>query len=243
MKIAICDDYALYRELVLHIVNEYFNSKHQSVTVTTYDNGNDLINDSQKTGGYDIYILDVLMPGLSGIELGLSLRELGLNGQIIYLTSSEEHAIDAFKTKAFNYILKPIDKDVLVSTLDEVTSLIASQTQKSIIVKTRDGDIRLTLGSIQYAELVKRMVVYHLIDGKMVEGTTIRTTFAEAVQELLLDNRFVLCGASTLVNLHYITMLDKESVQFQNGAILYISARAGKQLRAVWNDFWNKDIK
>ena len=87
------------------------------------------------------------------------------------------------------------------------------------------------------------MVVYHLIDGKMVEGTTIRTTFAEAVQELLLDNRFVLCGASSLVNLHYITMLDKESVQFQNGATLYISARACKQLRTVWNDFWNKDIK
>ena len=239
MRIAICDDFAVYREQVLHIENEYFTDKDQSVAITTYENGNDLINDALKIGGYDIYILDVLMPEITGIELGIELRKLNLDGQIIYLTSSEEYAIDAFKTKAFNYILKPIDKNELFTTLDEVTSLLSTQAQKSIIVKTKDGDIRLAINDILYVDMTKRMPAYHLTDNRTVESITIRTTFAEAVQDLLNDERFVLSTASSAVNLHYITMVEKDSVLFQNGSQFYIGVRACRQLRSVWSDFWN----
>ena len=45
---------------------------------------------------------------MNGIELGIKLRQLGYDGKIIYLTSSVEFAIDLFKAKAYNYILKPI---------------------------------------------------------------------------------------------------------------------------------------
>ena len=181
------------------------------------------------------------MPELSGIELGIALRKMGLNGQIIYLTSSEEYAIDAFKTKAFNYILKPIDKYELFSTLDEVTSLISIQSQKSLIIKTKEGDIRIVIDDILYVDMNKRMVAYHLTDNQIIESNSIRTTFAEAVQELLLDNRFNLCGASTVVNLHYITMIEKDSIQFHDGSQLYIGVRACRQLRPIWSDFWNND--
>jgi len=239
LRIAICDDFAVYREQISYIVNEYFSENNQTVTITAYADGKALLLDAKTIGGYDIYILDILMPDISGIELGIELRKAGLDGQIIYLTSSEEYAIDAFKTKAFNYILKPIDSRELFSTLDEITALLSSQTHKSLIVKTRDGDVRFAYDNILYADMNRRMVAYHLLDDKTVESSTIRTTFAEAVQELLQDRRFVLCGASTLVNLHYITMVEKEAVHFQNGNQLYIGARACRQLRTVWTAFWN----
>lgn len=241
MRIAICDDFAVYREQISYIVKEYFSQKNQIATITTYENGKALIYDAQTIGGYDIYILDILMPDISGIELGIELRRLDLNGQIIYLTSSEDHALDAFKTKAFNYILKPIDSQELFSTLDEVTSLLLSQAQKSLIVKTREGDVRLAFNNLLYANMNKRMVAYHLLDGKTIESSTIRTTFSEAVQELLQDSRFVLSGASTMVNLHYIIMVEKESILFQNGFQLYIGVRACRQLRPIWAEFWNNN--
>lgn len=238
MRIAICDDYAVYREQVSYIIKEYFAAKGQVVTITTYEDGNVLLRDAQTIDGYDIYILDVLMPTINGIDLGKELRNLNLDGQIIYLTSSEEYAIDAFKTKAFNYILKPIDKKELCTTLDDVLSLLSSQTQKSLIVKTRDGDVRIAFNNILYADMTKRMITYHLTSGSCIEGITIRTTFAEAVQDLLAEERFVLSTASSLVNLHYITMVEKDSVLFQNGEQFYVGVRAGRQLRNVWSDFW-----
>lgn len=241
MRIAICDDYAVYREQVSYIIKEYFSNKGQVVTVTTYEDGNTLLHDAQTIGGYDIYILDVLMPTISGIELGMELRKLGLNGQIIYLTSSDEYAVDAFKTKAFNYILKPIDKSELCATLDEVLPLLSSHAQKSLIVKTREGDVRIAFNNILYADMVKRMITYHLTNGTVIEGITIRTTFAEAVQDLLSEERFVLSTASSVVNLHYISMVDKDSVVFENGSQFYIGVRAGRQLRSVWSEFWNRN--
>lgn len=241
MRIAICDDFAVYREQISYIVKEYFTEKNQSVTISTYEDGKSLINNALTIGGYDIYILDVLMPDITGIELGMELRKLGIGGQIIYLTSSEEYAIDAFKTKAFNYILKPIDTLELFSTLDEVTRLLSTQTQKSLIVKTRDGDVKLILNDILYVDMNKRMVTYHLLDGKTIESSTIRTTFAEAVQNLLQDGRFALSGASSLVNLHYIVMVEKESIIFQNELQLYIGMRACRQLRPIWTTFWNNN--
>lgn len=238
MRIAICDDYAVYREQVSYIIKEYFAAKGQVVTITTYEDGNVLLRDAQTIGGYDIYILDVLMPTINGIDLGKELRKLNLDGQIIYLTSSEEYAIDAFKTKAFNYILKPIDKKELCTTLDDVLSLLSSHAQKSLIVKTREGDVRIAFNNILYADMVKRMITYHLTNGSIIEGITIRTTFAEAVQDLLAEERFVLSTASSLVNLHYITMVEKDSVLFQNGEQFYVGVRAGRQLRTVWSEFW-----
>ena len=86
MRIAICDDYAVYREQVSYIVKEYFSAKGQVVTVATYEDGNVLLHDAQTIGGYDIYILDVLMPEINGIDIGMELRKLELDGQIIYLT-------------------------------------------------------------------------------------------------------------------------------------------------------------
>lgn len=241
MRIAICDDYAVYREQVSYIVNEYFANKGQVVTVTTYEDGKVLLHDAETIGGYDIYLLDVLMPTINGIDIGMELRKLGLKGQIIYLTSSDEYAIEAFKTKAFNYILKPIDKNELCNTLDDVLSFLSSHTEKSLIVKTRDGDVRIAFNNILYADMTKRMITYHLTSGSCIEGITIRTTFAEAVQDLLTEERFVLSTASSVVNLHYITMVDKDSVVFQNGSQFYIGVRAGRQLRSVWSQFWNAD--
>ena len=91
---------------------------------------------------------------------------------------------------------------------------------------------------ILYAELDKKTVVYHLINGKTIEASTIRTGFSEAVQELLQDNRFTMCGTSMAVNLYYIHIVDHDTLVFTNSQKAYIGRRASRELRSVWSDFW-----
>ena len=64
-------------------------------------------------GTFDIYLLDVIMPGQNGIELGLSIREFDQGGRIIYLTASSDFAVDSYRAKASDYLLKPLDKSRL----------------------------------------------------------------------------------------------------------------------------------
>ena len=239
MKIAICDDEALGRAQVLALAEEYARqNSHLNLSASAFENAEDLLEAAEKIGGFAVYILDVLMPGMDGIRLGVSLRQAGFDGKIIYLTASREYAIESFKARPFDYLLKPVGREALFSVLDEAIQSVAGQKETGIIVKTKDGSRKLAFDSILYAELCQRSIVYHLAGGMTAKTVQIRTTFTEAIQDLLRDSRFFLCGKSIAANLHHITMVGKDAVVFKDGGKVYLPKKACNDARSAWNDFW-----
>ena len=238
MRIAICDDEERCRVQVLEFLREYSRSHtehHPDISV--FSAGEDLLEAAGKLGGFDIYILDIVMPHMDGIRLGTELRSRGYDGKIIYLTSSKEYAIDSFRVKPFHYILKPFDRADFRAVLDEAVDAMAEQKQKSIIVKTQDSRIKIHLHRILYAELSRRTVQYHMTDGRTVESIHIRSSFTEAVQELLQDNRFCLCGAEMLVNLQHLIEVENECLVFKNSCRLNAGKKACRDVRSAWYDY------
>lgn len=239
MRIALCDDDARYRAQLLELMGEYIaQNTDKDIIFSIYESAEELLNVVEKTGTFDLYVLDIIMNGMNGIDLGLKLRRMGHTDKIIYLTSSIEFALDAFKARAYHYILKPIKKDEFFSVLTETVNSVVSHRDKNIIVKTKESSVKLTLDSILYAELCRRVIVYHLINGKTIETITIRTPFSEAVQDLLQDNRFILCGAGMVINLHHITSVENESILFKDTQKIYISKKNCREIRSAWYDFW-----
>ena len=235
MKIAICDDDAASLQRITDIVSEFAAGK--EISVSSYTRPNEVLEDALHLGGFDLYILDILMPGLTGLQLSSELRRAGLGGRILFLTSSRDFAIDAFRVQASNYLLKPIQKTELIQALTESIAAISTIKRKSMIVKTRESSIWLDFDRIVYAELVRKTVVYHLIGGATLESISIRSTFSEAIQPLLRDNRFFLCGSVKVVNLHYISQLDAVNIFFRDSSTLYIGRRSSRELRSAWYDF------
>lgn len=89
---------------------------------------------------FDCYILDVMMPGLSGIQLGEFIqRRQSDRVPIIYITSSEEFALQAFGVRALQYLLKPVDADKLEQALDEARAIWARHEARSVHIKTKEG--------------------------------------------------------------------------------------------------------
>lgn len=239
MKIAICDNEAIFREQIQEILREYAaQNPSYDITPAVFERSDDLLEAAQRIGGYDIYLLDILMPGMNGIELGVQLRKSGFNGRILYLTSSREYAIDAFQAKAYNYLLKPLQKEALLAAIDEAVRSLAARLKKSILVKTKGASIRLPLEQIMYADISRRSIVYHLAGGRTVESVMIRISFSEAVQELLRDSRFALCGTSMVANLQYITMVESDALIFQERERIFLSKKACREIRSAWYDFW-----
>ena len=245
MRIAICDDECIYREQVEMIISEYAKSHTEyDISYSVFEWGEDVIEASQKNAGFDIYVLDIVMPQMNGIELGKQLRESGYNGKIVYLTSSEEFAIESYRVKAFNYILKPIIKENLCSCLDEICPVIAKDSEKYLVVKTKESSVKLSFDNIMYAELSRRTIVYHLVNGKEVQSVTIRTTFSQATEELLSDKRFVMCGSSAVVNLQHISMVENESIMFCDDSEIYHSKKLCREARSAWYDYcFDKEVK
>lgn len=239
MKIAVCDDSAQCLQQVLEVANAYIaQCKNVPLTLTSFKDPYDLLESADKIGGYDIYILDIVMPGMNGIQLGQKLRNAGHDGKIIYLTSSEEYAIDSFKVKAFDYMIKPIEKETFFKTADEAIAAISVKKDRAAVVKTKDGAVRVKYEQILYVELWKRILVYHLKNGKNVESLHIRGSFSEAVAELLGDARFAPCGASMVINLSHVASVTGESVEFDEGGSVYVSKKVCRELRTAWNMYW-----
>lgn len=238
LNIAICDDEAQCRAEISDLLKAYADhAADQEIAFTPFASGEALLESAGKTGGYDVYILDIIMPRMNGIQLGVELRKLGHDGKIIYLTSSREYAMDSFQARPFDYILKPFDQAAFCATLHEALASVSAQKSRSIIVRTRESSIRLSLDSILYAELNCRAILYHLTGGKTVKSIQIRTTFTEAIQELLKDRHFVLCGASMAANLHHITAVETEALVFRETHRAYLGKKACREVRSVWYDY------
>ena len=91
LSIAICDDEASYVEETTALVQAYLRHHPElSGQIHTFRRGQELLCQVEKIRGFDLYLLDIIMPGLNGIQTGQRLRDFGDGGEIIYLTTSSD---------------------------------------------------------------------------------------------------------------------------------------------------------
>lgn len=67
---------------------------------------------------YDLVLLDIRMPGGTGLELAAALRDLPHPPKVIFTTAYPDHAVEAFDLEAVDYLVKPFDSDRLARALD-----------------------------------------------------------------------------------------------------------------------------
>ena len=104
LQFALCDDEPDQRALLGGLVRQYLEGRPGlSARLSLFSGGAELLSQVEAVGGFDLYLLDIIMPGFSGIDLGLRLRELGEDGPILYLTTSPEYAVDSYLAQAFYY--------------------------------------------------------------------------------------------------------------------------------------------
>lgn len=119
LRIAVCDDQETQLHETAALLDAYLRARPGlSGQVESFFSGGELLVRAKDVGGFDLYILDILMPGLNGIDTGRRLRQLGDGGEIIYLTTSNDFAADSYDVHAFFYLLKPVEERHFFQVLD-----------------------------------------------------------------------------------------------------------------------------
>ncbi|MCK5293270.1 MAG: response regulator [Arcobacteraceae bacterium] len=113
-KIAIVDD----EQDILNVL-EKFLSRSAEFDVTTFNNPVNGLSAVQ-SGGYDLVLLDIMMPQLDGLEFLRKLRETNPDIKVIMMTAYDtlERSLEAHKYGAKNYITKPFSS--LTTVKDKV---------------------------------------------------------------------------------------------------------------------------
>ncbi|MBQ8971136.1 MAG: response regulator transcription factor [Lachnospiraceae bacterium] len=203
-----------------------------TVHLSSFSSARELIYSLEVGERYDLYLLDVIMPEMDGITLGRTIRERDRDGAIVFLTSSPDFALQSYEVWPLQYLLKPINTEKLWQALDRA-AVGKNKREEGVLVHTRSGDTFLHFHDILYAERISRMIRYICRSG-VVESVTLIGSFREAVESLLEDDRFVLCGASFAVNLAELSLVDKTGAVMSTGIRLEMPRRAVSALRSSW---------
>ena len=102
LRIAVCDDDEKQLMQTARLLQAYLQARPAlNGQLETFQSGDALLTRADELRGFDLYVLDVMMPQLSGIETGRRLRSLGEGGEIIYLSNYNDFAADSYDVRAF----------------------------------------------------------------------------------------------------------------------------------------------
>lgn len=198
VKIAICDDTPGDIELLSGVLYTY----DHSFEIITYTNGETLIDDFlESKPSIDILFLDIYMPGIDGVKTAQKIRSERKDIKIIFISTSNEHYPQAYEVFAFNYILKPLDRERLYYVLDRAIDEIRREHSQKIRFSYKSTVYSVDCHDILYIESRDKLLLFHLKDGRALQcyGKL------DAIAKELPEQSFIRCHQSFIVNITYIT--------------------------------------
>lgn len=191
---------------------------------------------------YDIYIMDMDSKD-DTIELGKKIMKIDEGSYFIYLGKDMNDIRKALKLHINYYLLKPIETEDLLHILKIIKRKIQDDT---IVIQIPTGDRKVRANNLNYINIVKRCLCYHLKDGTMFDGQTLRSSFEKAISPLQFhkSKSFLFLPPSLLINIGEVKIVNGDHVIFENDDILYFPKKAHNTVREAWtnyNRFINKE--
>ncbi|TVZ41669.1 LytTR family two component transcriptional regulator [Alteromonadaceae bacterium 2753L.S.0a.02] len=235
MKVILVDDEPHARQALKHLLSSY----EEINLVAECENGLIAVKAVHELQP-EVIFLDIQMPKLDGFDV---LELLGNAAPlIVFVTAHDEYAIQAFENNALDYLLKPVSKERLASTIERITSRLSAPADP--LLKTRSlvenhqqtlapinrilvrdkGDVFVVATSDVIAiEAADDYVVIHTPESKLVKQERLGNL------EKLLDPRlFCRIHRSSIINLDYLAGIETEGkdtrfANLKNGLQLVIS--------------------
>ena len=163
MYIAVCDDQIEELEKLTALLQAWQSDLHSDVRFQTFRSGGQLL-DAARAERFTLYLLDVLMPGMTGMDAAREIRSFDAAADIIFLTTSPGFAYESYGVRAAEYLLKPINAKLLYPVLDKLY-LREQKPQDGLTVKSNGMLVRLPFSQLSYVEVNGKHLYFHLADG------------------------------------------------------------------------------
>jgi two-component system, LytTR family, response regulator len=174
----------------------------------------------------DLVLLDIKMPGQSGFEVADALRQLDHIPEIVFVTAFDHYAIQAFEAHALDYLLKPVEKDRLLDSIqlaetrirerdssarsDELGVIIKDlrealgdhqrdENKRALWVKEKGRMVRIKNADIEWIEAERDYIRLHIGQRSHLMRNTMN-----AISHSLISEKFVRVHRSAIVNVDFV---------------------------------------
>lgn len=195
MQILVCDDEPLARARLVRWLEELdeIEQVHEAA------NGAEALAACQKQA-MDLVLMDIRMPKMDGLEAAAAIRKAQLPTQVVFCTAYDEHALEAFRVQALDYLLKPVSREALLSTLQRLTPAEKVEPQH-ISARTHRGVEMVPLDEVRCFVAEHKYVTAYFPEGELL----LNDSLVELEQRF--PERLVRVHRSALVAKAYIEAL------------------------------------
>lgn len=236
LRIALCEDNTEQMNALRSLLDTYISERPATFHVDAFTDG-EALSTAAHAHGYDLYILDILMPGLDGITLARRLRAHDADASIVFLTSSADFALEAFSVSASQYLLKPVERETLFAALDKIVAAHERDEGQFIMLPVKERMLRIPFSSVVCVELAGRALRVCLTDGQTLTSRTVRVPFAAAVAPLLADERFLHAHKSYVLNMAHVRELTLRAFVMENGIEIPVPRNKYTEAKNVYFDY------
>ncbi|MEA4933379.1 MAG: LytTR family DNA-binding domain-containing protein [Lawsonibacter sp.] len=236
LRIAVCDDMPDELQNIVLLTDQYIAAKNLDTEMTKFSHPDELLT-AIEAESFHIYILDIVMPMVSGLELGQEIRRLDREAQIIYASTEPQFALQAYAASPINYLIKPIEKQQLFDTLTLAISKADLAEEQTIAVKTADSLRVIKLTDIACCEYRSHVVIFSLTNGEDVLSRTFRESFLDYCAPVLKDRCFLQCHTAFVVNMRRVERFSKDSFMVRGGKTVPIAAKQYPAVRDAYMDY------
>ena len=234
LRVAIVEDTPEDREQLEQYLRRYAQEREVRLELAAFVDGEDLV--TGYTADYDLILMDIRMTFMDGMRTARQVREVDQDVEIIFVTNMPQFAIEGYKVRASDYLLKPFSWYAFQESMDRVLGRFRPQNRDSLVVSMKGGRMKLDQGRICFVEAQDHQLVYHTLDGEIITKGTMRDA------EASLDaRRFFRCNRCYLVNLKYVETCQGCDIRV-GGSVIQVSRRRRKSFLDALNGYLNGEI-
>lgn len=229
LRIAICDDENSICNQLEEILEGLEKKFSRELQIDIFYSGEELCSYLTQDNHYDIIFLDIELKEMNGVEVGQVIRDKMLNEttQIIYISGKETYAMELFKVRPLDFIIKPFNYNRIQEVL-EIALRIIQRDEKVFQYKVGHTTYNLPIRDIIYFESKNREVIIHTINGSEVFYGRLKDIYED-----LNRFKFIHIHKSYLVNYNHIIKLEYHQVTMSSKVILPISQANRKKVREL----------
>lgn len=229
MRVAVCDDSVHDAELICALLREHFEKNGFAGELYTFSSG-EALEEAFAACPFDAVFLDIYMGGMNGLETAQRLRKTDCDFSLVFITTSRDHALDAFPLATNDYVVKPFKRGEIDRAFVRCRDVFLKNGRFIEVVSNRMKQ-KIPLNKIQFMEVYGKEIFIHTSAG------TIKASLPLDELEKMVTGTFLRCHRSYIVNLNHVEAIGQDDFRMRDGSLVPLRQRGRGELRDAYADF------
>lgn len=229
MKIAVCEDNERDRETLCAQLKDALAKREAEADIEEFSTAEELLKAAKKTY-YSMFFLDILLPGMSGLDAALKLRRQGNYAPMVFTTVTRDYLAQSYSVWAAHYLVKPMGDEDVDEALARCFKTLAGEEKNLEVMVARHPEY-IPYSDIYYISGNNRNCLIHTRTGNYNPYCAVQKMW-----ETLSDSRFLCVHRSHIINLDHVQAVLRGKVAMRDDALLPIRRGTAEAVRRAWED-------